>query len=122
MQEHQLAASPDLVTALFNLADQCVLIAPALALSSGTLPSLFQWAIQALQMREAEPVRKVIAFLSHWANPLSNLVPEDNKQASLREGQAASKDIAVMSSLLLSAGWQCSFIAEYTRKVVSIRA
>ena len=86
MQEHQLAASPDLVTALFNLTDQYVLIAPAIALTSGALPSLFQWAIQALQKREAEPVRKVIAFLSHWTNPLSNLIPEDNKQVSLRGG------------------------------------
>ena len=122
MQEHQLAASLDLVTALFNLADQYVLIAPVVALTCGTLPSLFQWAIQALQMREAEPVRKVIAFLSHWTTPISNLVPEDNKQASPGEGRAANMDVAVMSLLLFRAEWECSFIDEYTRKGLNIQA
>lgn len=124
VQEHQLAANPDLVTALFNLADQCVLIAPALALSSGTLPSLFQWAIQALQMREAEPVRKVIAFLSHWTNPLSNLIPEENKQASPGEGRAAGIDIAVTALLLHvaenSVGGMYPSLSEYLRMTVAM--
>ncbi|DBA84873.1 TPA: hypothetical protein ACH3X1_005892 [Trebouxia sp. C0004] len=78
---NQLAANQDLVTALFHLADQCILIAPALALACGALPSLFQWAIQGLQMREAEPLRKVIAFLSHWTAPTSSLISDADKQA-----------------------------------------
>ena len=83
MQGNHLAANQDLVTALFHLADQCILIAPALALACGALPSLFQWAVQGLQMREAEPLRKVIAFLSHWTAPTSSLIADADKQASL---------------------------------------
>ncbi len=82
MQGNQLAANQDLVTALFNLASLCILIAPALALACGALPSLFQWAVQGLQMRETEPLRKVIAFLSHWTAPTSGLIPDADKQAS----------------------------------------
>ena len=82
MQGNQLTANQDLVTALFHLADQCILIAPALALACGALPSLFQWAVQGLQIREAEPLRKVIAFLSHWTAPTSGLISDADKQAS----------------------------------------
>ncbi|KAA6422701.1 MAG: hypothetical protein FRX49_07236 [Trebouxia sp. A1-2] len=62
---NQLAANQDLVTALFHLADQCILIAPALALACGAMPSLFQWAVQGLQMREAEPLRKALKGSLH---------------------------------------------------------
>ncbi len=82
MQANQLAASQDLVTALYHLADNFVLMAPALALASVSLPSLFQWAVQAVQLREAEPLRKIIAFLSHWTSPTSNLIPETDRQVT----------------------------------------
>ena len=82
MQANQLAANQELVTSLFQLADNYMLMAPALVLASGALPSIFQWAVQGLQMREAEPLRKVITFLSHWTAPTSTLLPETDKQVS----------------------------------------
>ncbi len=97
MQGRQLAANQDIVTALFHLADQCTLIAPALALACGALPSLFQWAVQGLQMREAEPLRKVIAFLSHWTAPTSSLISDADKQASLWGASQVLACIAFLS-------------------------
>lgn len=96
MQGNQLAANQDLVTALFHLASQCILIAPALALACGALPSLFQWAVQGLQMREAEPLRKVIAFLSHWTAPTSSLISDADKQASPREARLSCESAACL--------------------------
>ena len=80
LQANQLASRQEHVTSLYRLADNCVLMAPAWAIASGTLPSLFQWAIQAVQLREAEPLRCVIGFLSHWAAPSSGLLTETDKQ------------------------------------------
>lgn len=80
-QAHQLASRQEHVTSLFRLADNYILMAPALAQASGALPSLFQWAVQAVQLREAEPLRCVISFLSHWAAPSSGLLTKADKQA-----------------------------------------
>ena len=57
-------------------------MAPALAQASGTLPSLFQWAVLAVQLREADPLRCVISFLSHWTAPMSGLLSDAEKQAT----------------------------------------
>lgn len=80
LQAHQLASRQEHVTSLFRLADNYILMAPALAQASGALPSLFQWAVQAVQLREAEPLRCVISFLSHWAAPSSGLLTKADKQ------------------------------------------
>ena len=80
MQGNQLASHLDLVTSLFQLADTYMLVAPATALASGALPCLCQWAMQAVQLRESEPLRKVINFLTHWTNPNSGLLAEQDKK------------------------------------------
>lgn len=51
-----------------------MLMAPEPAVASEALPSLFQWSIRAVQLREAEAVRTVIVFLSRWIAPSSGSV------------------------------------------------
>ena len=80
LQANQLAAKQEQVASLYHLADKYVLMAPALAQASGMLPSLFLWAVLALQLREAEPLRCVISFLSHWTAPMSGLLSDADKQ------------------------------------------
>lgn len=81
LQAEDLAAKQDVVAALFNLAGRYMLMAPAPAAASGQLPSLFQWSIRAVQLREAEAVRPVIVFLSRWIAPPSGSVLTDGDRA-----------------------------------------
>lgn len=81
LQVEDPAANQDLVSAVFNLAGRYMLMAPAPALASGALLSLFRWSIRAVQLREAEAVRPVIVFLSRWAAPPSGSVLSDADRA-----------------------------------------
>ncbi|KAK9804313.1 hypothetical protein WJX72_006272 [[Myrmecia] bisecta] len=68
LQASGMGSQLDLLTALFSLGDRFLLLAPAVALQSPDLPSLFRWAVEAVRLKEAEPVREALMFLSHFTS------------------------------------------------------
>lgn len=74
----QLSASGDLLRALLAAADAYLVFARDLLLTSTALPTLTEWAVAAVGLREKEPVNAAFSFMNHLLSVAAKL-PDDQE-------------------------------------------